>query len=512
MPKRCSLRAPLQRLALAALLASAAPAIAQKPYAGCSVPEAEAEVCPSFTFAPEDVYWNAISGDGSTLVGGVFVDSAGSSISVPTRWIDGVEEPLGPLPEWAIGGYTRSVSYDGSTVVGALSPADTQSRHPWFRWHDGEFELLEVPDDEYPIHYVEDVSGDGSTVVGQLWRNRNPSERDAQAVAWDERGLEILPGDLAYAVSVSGDGSVITGTSQGQPVLWVDRALVPLPLPIGSDRGGAHAVTPDGVFVVGSVSGGAARWEVRDDAMTLLVGESDGGTFYGLSALDVSADGSVIVGTSWNSPKFLQEVFLWLVGNGLRRLEDVLAGDLGLDLQGLQPRAVQVHCISDDGRRLIGYAAEGDADWPWQPFYADLSPPIGIDIEPGSASNEIDLSGARFVSVRVFGTERLDISDIDVNALTFGPTDAPVAQALRARDANRDGYPDREFRFETGEAGIAAGDTEACLTGRAMGLPFEVCGPVQAALLGCGRGAELALLLPAAVLLRRRRVRGGATH
>ena len=60
---------------------------------------------------------------------------------------------------------------------------------------------------------------------------------------------------------------------------------------------------------------------------------------------------------------------------------------------------------------------------------------------------------------------------------------------------------------------LAAGDTETCLSGRAMGLPFEVCGPIEATLFGfgpggensgCGRGAEVALALPALLWLRRR--------
>lgn len=69
------------------------------------------------------------------------------------------------------------------------------------------------------------------------------------------------------------------------------------------------------------------------------------------------------------------------------------------------------------------------------------------------------------------------------------------------------------MRFETGETGIAAGDTEACLSGRAMGLPYEVCGPIEATLFGfgpgsgnsdCGRGFEAALVLPLLMLWRKR--------
>lgn len=494
MPKQLPLRTPLHTVALAALLASAAPALAQEPYAGCSVPEAEAEECPSFTLAPPDIHWVALSDDGSTIVGNAVDDTLpGDWPFAPVRWVDGVSERLLPGEQ----GSAVAASDGGSVVVG-----HSNSMGP-FRWQDGVAEALASPVEDCFPPGVNAVSADGVVSVGYLMC---PAEGDvtiAGALAWDADGVRILSEGHSYATDVSADGSVISGAAEHLPVLWRGESPTALPLPDGFSSGQVTAINSDASVAVGSLYyGQVVRWE--DGAVELLPLEHASGSFDSALPTDVSADGDAVIGIGNSHPRSIA-AFVWHAGSGAQRLDDLLSIDLGVDLLGMEQLEVRFNSMADDGRKVVGVARPEPGGHPEFTFLANVSPPVGIDIEPGSAPNTIDLARQRFITVRVYGSERLDVRDIDVSALAFGPAGAPVARELRTSDANRDGYPDREFRFETGATGIAAGDSEACLGGRAIGLPFEVCGPVQATLYGCGRGAELALLLPAAVWWRRHR-------
>jgi len=68
--------------------------------------------------------------------------------------------------------------------------------------------------------------------------------------------------------------------------------------------------------------------------------------------LDVSGDGSVIVGVDYDGSSGASAIF-WDEANGLRGLEDVLQVDLGLDLTGW--RLWDVTGVSADGTVIVGY-------------------------------------------------------------------------------------------------------------------------------------------------------------
>jgi hypothetical protein len=140
---------------------------------------------------------------------------------------------------------------------------------------------------------------------------------------------------------------------------------------------------------------------------------------------------------------------------------------------------------------------------------------VGIDIEPRSPANRINLMRRGFVSVAILGSERLDVADVDAATLAFGPAGAaPVdAAAARVEDTNTDGFADLVLDFRTDETGIAFGDTQACILGETWdAVPIGGCdavhvlGPSSIPRPGCGRGFELALVLPL-LLVRRRRAR-----
>jgi len=112
--------------------------------------------------------------------------------------------------------------------------------------------------------------------------------------------------------------------------------------------------------------------------------------------------------------------------------------------------------------------------------------------------------------VALLGSEGFDVSEVDLDTLSFGPGGAAPTRARGrpARDVNGDGHPDLVSHFRADEAGIAPGVTEACLAGATRdGVPFEGCDGVVV-VGACGLGFELALAFPALRWLRRRRPRG----
>ena len=134
-------------------------------------------------------------------------------------------------------------------------------------------------------------------------------------------------------------------------------------------------------------------------------------------------------------------------------------------------------------------------------------PSTAIDIKPGSDLNPINPMSRGVIPVAILGSDAFDVADVDVTTLAFGPNGAPVAHrnGPHRKDANHDGIKDLLAHFLTEEAGIAFGDTEACVTGELLdGTPFEGCDSIL--VLGqCGLGPELASLLPLLMWLRSRR-------
>jgi len=112
------------------------------------------------------------------------------------------------------------------------------------------------------------------------------------------------------------------------------------------------------------------------------------------------------------------------------------------------------------------------------PEYARI--PVAIDVRPGRRGNFVDPLRPGTIAVLLLGSERLDVSAVDVTTLAFGPLGAPALGRARRGDANRDGFGDLEVRFDKQQAGIELGDRGACVRGRRMdGALFEGCDRVR---------------------------------
>ena len=115
-----------------------------------------------------------------------------------------------------------------------------------------------------------------------------------------------------------------------------------------------------------------------------------------------------------------------------------------------------------------------------------FSPQVEIDLLPRSRRNVIR-SSVRRVGLAILGSEELDVRDVDVLSLRFGPDGAPPWSENRRRspvpivlgDVNRDERDDLSLRFDVEAAGLPPGTGEACLTGQIGGLPFVACDAVD---------------------------------
>jgi len=127
-----------------------------------------------------------------------------------------------------------------------------------------------------------------------------------------------------------------------------------------------------------------------------------------------------------------------------------------------------------------------------------------IDVVPRLERNFVFPLSRAPIPVALLGSEELDVSEVDIETLAFGPSGALSIGERPPRDIDDDGFDDLVSRYRTDETGIAFGDTEACLSGETFdGHVFEGCDVIET----CGRDFELALLVPT-ILFMRGRFRG----
>lgn len=352
------------------------------------------------TMAGFPTYANAVSGDGSTVVGYTWV---GSSATIPFRWTAATGyQNLGTL------GGTNSpnnnalaVSFDGSVVVGQSALPNGTVRG--FRWtaQTGMEELQMGPQ---VSQTAEGVSADGLIVVGYN-------------TVWTYPGgpgnLQTIPNlgaGTAQGHAISNNGQIVAGHSQ-----------VPGPLPhaIRWTPGGgtqdlgvttgiesvAWCISGDGLVIGGEARDAAFFW--RAFRWTAASGMVDMGTLGGpmSTAHGASHDGSVIVGKSLiNSGSGSLRAFVWTESTGMRNLKDELlnAGATGLGSWIL----AQANDVSDDGSVIVGWGHPAQFA-PAQPFIATF-PSKQV---PG------DVTGDGFV----------DVSDLLAVISAWGPCPSPPA-------------------------------------------------------------------------------------
>ena len=332
-----------------------------------------------------------VSGDGSVVVGtSEDVTYESGAVYHAFRWTagSGMVGIGGFGDSWAFG-----VSGDGSVVVGTDVIPPSQA----FRWtaSSGIVGLGSLPSDIYSG--ANGVSADGSVVVGTSSLNVN--FYTGQAFRWTAGsgmvGLGYLPGYTnSTALAVSGNGSVVVGRNgyenaadapgNYQAFRWTaGSGMVGLGYLPGGNYSTATAVSADGSVIVGtsgSASGGQAfRWTAGSGMVGL--GYLPVGNYS--SATAVSADGSIVVGIVVGN-----DGFRWTAGSGMQSLWDLLETN-GLNLDG----ALQLipSSISADGNTIVGIGDNGYGFVATLPGLIGESPALSIH-SWSSAAHQLVLS------------------------------------------------------------------------------------------------------------------------
>ena len=207
-----------------------------------------------------------------------------------------------------------------------------------------------------PAIFARAVSHNGSFVVGQT-----TSANGFESYLWSTSGMIGL-GDLPgtggfsnFANAVSNDGNVVVGASQRPfgPMQYAAYRWTPATgmQHLGEFEGGdifsiAFDVSADGSVIVGSSSGfeGQEAFVWTQSAGMVGLGDLPGG-YFGSRAQAVSADGTVIVGGAASSRG--NEAFRWTASGGMVGLGDFPGGSFSSGASD----------VSDDGNVIVGTAS-----------------------------------------------------------------------------------------------------------------------------------------------------------
>jgi hypothetical protein len=117
----------------------------------------------------------------------------------------------------------------------------------------------------------------------------------------------------------------------------------------------------------------------------------------------------------------------------------------------------------------------------------EAEPLLSVQIEiPGT----VNLKSHGLIPVVLLGSAEMDVTEVDVGTVAFGPGSAAPSHARsngngnrevgHLEDSNGDGVPDRVFHFNLMDTGLTPESREVCLVGATLeGFPFQGCTPVR---------------------------------
>jgi Tol biopolymer transport system component len=106
---------------------------------------------------------------------------------------------------------------------------------------------------------------------------------------------------------------------------------------------------------------------------------------------------------------------------------------------------------------------------------ARLPPELRIDVRPGAGAKPLPTARNALLAVALLGSADVDVVEVELETLAFGPSGAEPQPKSKHVDVDRDGFPDLVTRYRLEETGIVSGDTEACLSGSYDGFAFRSC-------------------------------------
>jgi probable HAF family extracellular repeat protein len=281
--------------------------------------------------ATVDSYASTVSADGGVVIGNAeFADDPNTRR--PFRWTSSGVEYLPLPPGGVLPASARDVSSDGSVVVGS-SQTEAGDSLAW-HWQAAGSEDLGVLLGNGGSAYR--VSADGRVIVGDTQGGGN---NRGFRFTWDPTlmppangtfdNLGVLTGDAtSFARGVSANGNVVVGTSalgsRNTAVRWDYPSATPTGLAPLSAGGTSQAfdVSEDGRVAIGiaqSATNVAVLWDatgvhsIQQSLTDLRVTVPAGWSLD--AAIDISADGRVIVGDGTN-PALAPEAWIAVLSEG----------------------------------------------------------------------------------------------------------------------------------------------------------------------------------------------------
>ncbi len=216
---------------------------------------------------------------------------------------------IGVLPGWSISS-PAGVSADGSVVAGTSYGA-SGAGYQAFRWT-SPTGMIALPFGTI----ARDVSGDGSTVVGS--RDTYRAFRWTATEGTVNLGFLPNPSNERYsdATAVSANGAVVVGVGSNssgasEAFRWTEAGGMQGLGFLGGNFSQATDVSADGSVVVGSTGASLFRWTAATGMVDLGVPTS---FYFGMEA-GISADGSVVIGSRVDSEGHF-EAFRWTEASG----------------------------------------------------------------------------------------------------------------------------------------------------------------------------------------------------
>lgn len=301
-------------------------------------------------------FGRGVSGDGKVVVGMQSAFGFGSEDGEGFLWRigEGATERLRQPPAniW----HGVKANSDGSVIVGFLNESGAASATRAVIWHGAS--TVAFVFNRYSDAF--DVSADGRVVVGRKFDSFNNFD-SMRGWRWTEAtGLEIfgvLPGSpRSYATAVSADGETVLGSCYGaglpyRPFRWTrTEGMVEILPPAGASSAGAVGCSHDGsIVVIWADVGGVRHSFVLADGAFEDLGSIDG--FPNIEATAISDDGTTVVGNAklGNASR----AFVWTRERGIRTLADALAD---YDPHQTDRTYYTAMDVSADGSVVVGWA------------------------------------------------------------------------------------------------------------------------------------------------------------
>jgi streptogramin lyase len=314
----------------------------------------------------------------------------------------------------------------------------------------------------------------------------SPGEREIRGLAMDHSGNLVLydddvspdPGRQAELVSVDSE--------TGEELL-----TIPVSPPVTFFGGSDIAIDPEGRVLILADPSLILRVDLRTGEWETL-----GSGIAGSGVIAVEAGGSVLAArTTFITCPPQPPVQFDLCWVSLLRIDPDTGEVLTVSTITGRPMGLAVEA---DGGIIVstrvalfdngpGSVVRVDPDDGSQTLVVSDVPGVGAIgvVPPPEAQIEVRPSrlragpwSRRRLRVVLLGSEHLDVADVDLGSLAFGPGGAaPLAGRVVRRGG--DTFPDLLLFFRAGQAGFRVGDTSACLEGTANGFGFRACDTIR---------------------------------